>query len=495
MSTTLQRTSGLTEAQMLLGSGLRYESYDAMLATDLTRVVNAFALTLDTGSVWNTATVNIGRLCYPSTLCARFNQPAGLVSDFVRLRVRGLDMFGNHVEEVTPSVTIEAKTDNWVYLAKVFAVVLSVEYQDGAFTSIALSLGQRFDWVRTNDATNQHIAGVNLGIGLPMLLEYTPYTATDKSSYDRNNLIPARIAATGTLSFAAVAADTETVTIDGITYTMKTTIASAYDVLRGATASDSADNLRRAINLDGVPTGILTLSASPPSDGETVTIDGITYTFKTALTGTARQVLIGGSIANACTNLFAAINRSGTPGTQYTELTEKHPTVYADLATATTVVVKGPPDAATTETGANMAWRSSTLVVGSDIYWPGTERHPTVRASVATNVLTITALHAGNEGNLIPISDTLAASSWSTSTMQSGISDSGEVIGVVAREVSAVAAASMVFIPRSQFVIGQTADGWTGTIEKLGFQTSIGTYVTGDTLLVTVQMLSRMDGE
>jgi flagellin len=55
-----------------------------------------------------------------------------------------------------------------------------------------------------------------------------------------------------------------------------------------------------------------------PADGNTAVVDGTTYTFRTALsTGptVANEVLIGGTAATAASNLAAAINGTGTLGT------------------------------------------------------------------------------------------------------------------------------------------------------------------------------------
>lgn len=57
----------------------------------------------------------------------------------------------------------------------------------------------------------------------------------------------ATVAATGTLTGTTIAAG-DTVTIAGVTYTFIAVLASAYDVLVGATDSDSLDNLIAAIN-------------------------------------------------------------------------------------------------------------------------------------------------------------------------------------------------------------------------------------------------------
>lgn len=52
--------------------------------------------------------------------------------------------------------------------------------------------------------------------------------------------------------------------------------------------------------------------ATQPTDGDTVTINGVTFTFKTTLGATAGNVLIGGSASAANTNLAALINTPGT---------------------------------------------------------------------------------------------------------------------------------------------------------------------------------------
>lgn len=52
--------------------------------------------------------------------------------------------------------------------------------------------------------------------------------------------------------------------------------------------------------------------ATQPTDGDTVTINGVTFTFKTTLGSTAGNVLIGGSASASNTNLTALINAPGT---------------------------------------------------------------------------------------------------------------------------------------------------------------------------------------
>jgi hypothetical protein len=105
-----------------------------------------------------------------------------------------------------------------------------------------------------------------------------------------------------------------------------------------------------------------------PIVGDTVTIDGVTYTFKNVLT-TARDVAIGGGQRQAMTNLFQAINRIGNPGTDYEATTQRHPTFMATAGipaggTAKVVGIRSrspyQAQAACSETSANLVWFSAT---------------------------------------------------------------------------------------------------------------------------------------
>ncbi|WP_051328404.1 hypothetical protein [Desulfatirhabdium butyrativorans] len=115
--------------------------------------------------------------------------------------------------------------------------------------------------------------------------------------------------------------------------------------------------------------GTITSDATAPSDGDTVTIGTKTYTFKTALTPTEGQVLIGSSAAEALDNLKSAINHEGTPDTDYS-CAEAHPTVTATTNTNTTqlVVAKTKGVAgnliATTKVCDHLSWGDATLAGG-----------------------------------------------------------------------------------------------------------------------------------
>jgi hypothetical protein len=119
---------------------------------------------------------------------------------------------------------------------------------------------------------------------------------------------------------------------------------------------------------DTAASGTLTGAVAAPSDGETVTIDGKVYTFKTALTDVDGNVLIGASFATALANLSAAINLGAGAGTLYAASTTLHPTVVGNGASPLVVTAKisgaGGNAITTTETGANLSWGGATLSGG-----------------------------------------------------------------------------------------------------------------------------------
>lgn len=122
--------------------------------------------------------------------------------------------------------------------------------------------------------------------------------------------------------------------------------------------------------IDVAAFGTLTQITAAPSDGETVTIGGKVYTFKTALTDTDGFVLIGASIATALANLSAAINLGAGAGTLYAASTTVHPSVTANGASPLVVTAKLTGTAGnaitTTETLANGSWGGATLASGVD---------------------------------------------------------------------------------------------------------------------------------
>jgi hypothetical protein len=123
---------------------------------------------------------------------------------------------------------------------------------------------------------------------------------------------------------------------------------------------------------DTKATGLLTTSANP-SDGQTVTIGSVVYTFQDTLTNVAGHVKIGASETLTLVNLQHAINASGgTSGTDYAAASVANAAAVAGTATAHTVPLTAIADGvggnsvATTETLSAGAFGAATLTGGVD---------------------------------------------------------------------------------------------------------------------------------
>lgn len=116
-------------------------------------------------------------------------------------------------------------------------------------------------------------------------------------------------------------------------------------------------------------TGVLTASGVF-QNGETVTIGNRTYTFVTTLTYLADQVLIGASAAASLDNLKAAINNDAGEGTTYSNGTAPHSQVTATTNTDTAQTVEALSVGTyanafvTTETCDNVAFGGGTMSGG-----------------------------------------------------------------------------------------------------------------------------------
>lgn len=107
--------------------------------------------------------------------------------------------------------------------------------------------------------------------------------------------------------------------------------------------------------------------------GETFTINGLQYTWRSTLSSPAQafEVLIGVSVAVSLDNMAIAINAAGgTEGTEYSVGTYANPYVTATTNGATTQVIQarefgtGPNSFTTSEVSATGAWTGSTLSGG-----------------------------------------------------------------------------------------------------------------------------------
>lgn len=119
-------------------------------------------------------------------------------------------------------------------------------------------------------------------------------------------------------------------------------------------------------------TGTLTLALNV-ANTETVVIDGKTYTYQTSLTDSDGNVLIGGSASASLDNLIAAINLQVGSGTEYAASTTIHSTVTALAGAGDTMDITAKTagtagnSIATTETlaGSGNEWGAGTMSGGS----------------------------------------------------------------------------------------------------------------------------------
>jgi hypothetical protein len=118
--------------------------------------------------------------------------------------------------------------------------------------------------------------------------------------------------------------------------------------------------------------GTLTSDTTNVSDGDTVTIGSKVYTFEATLTDVDGNVQIGADAEASLLNLFRAINLSGTAGTHYATSMTRHPSVTAEAATATTLLVRARAAGtagnaiATEEDSTHLVWGAEDLAGGAN---------------------------------------------------------------------------------------------------------------------------------
>lgn len=127
---------------------------------------------------------------------------------------------------------------------------------------------------------------------------------------------------------------------------------------------------------------------SDPSNGNTVTIDGVTYTFVSGALSSARDVKISGDVRTTVGNLYQAINTIGDPGGSYDHRTRKHTTFIAlapveqvslgSVRMAIKSISPYNPQAAVSAVGGSLSWNAGTtaLVINSSGGPNGWHPHP-----------------------------------------------------------------------------------------------------------------------
>jgi precorrin-4 methylase len=121
--------------------------------------------------------------------------------------------------------------------------------------------------------------------------------------------------------------------------------------------------------------GTVTLTSTGVAlNTETVTVGGKVYTFQTSLTNVDGNVLIGASASESLDNLKSAINldtTAGVPGVKYATAMTANLNVKATTKTATTLVIQARLPGtlgnliASTETLTNFSFGSGTLTGGT----------------------------------------------------------------------------------------------------------------------------------
>lgn len=116
--------------------------------------------------------------------------------------------------------------------------------------------------------------------------------------------------------------------------------------------------------------GTVVFSAADPTDQDTITVDGIVYTIENGAL-TDYDVDMSTTEATMAANFAAAINRTGTPGTTYSLAIAAHPTVRASVNSATVTLTARSPGSAgnsitlsESSTGATVS--GATLAGGAD---------------------------------------------------------------------------------------------------------------------------------
>lgn len=241
------------------------------------------------------------------------------------------------------------------------------------------------------------------------------------------------VEAAGTYTFTGQPSAGETVTIGSVVYTYRASLTGGtYEVVIGSTAEGTRDNLLDAINGEGdLATGVLTASSNPAA-GSTVRLGNYTYTFVAALTSPDApfEVLIGATASDSLDNLIAAINSGAGGGTTYGYNTPPNPDASAAAGTGDTIDVTSRYSGIdanqidTLENSSQLSWGATTLTgaTGAGVtHSEDIEAHPLVAgAAVSTDAIDVTALTAGAAGNSIATTDTASNASWGAATLTGG---------------------------------------------------------------------------
>lgn len=223
--------------------------------------------------------------------------------------------------------------------------------------------------------------------------------------------------ATGTLTFSGPGTDGEVIVIGSRTYTLRNSIsATANAVLIGASAAATAENLRRAINLDGVSGTNYGSSTTIHANVSAANV-GAVVTVTAKAVGTAANAYAT-TTTSAAASWGAATMTGGAAGDQYVIGSRTYNLVSVlSSPTAANEILLGASAAAT---AANLTAAINAEAGIGGIYSVGTTIHPQVSAALVGSVVNLTAKTAGAAANSFATTETSSAASFAAATLLGG---------------------------------------------------------------------------
>ncbi len=188
--------------------------------------------------------------------------------------------------------------------------------------------------------------------------------------------------------------------------------------IQNTSSNDSLDvrlaNLRIEQGDVAFARGVLTLTGQP-LDTETVTIGAKIYTYQTILTNVDGNLLIGATASDSLDNLASAMNLTAGAGTTYAAATTAHPdAITAQNLDGDALGVGGGTSGiqATTETLTNGSWGQTTLKTADDVGYGIYIDQP---ATSKLQNLTISNVRVSNDNNGIYLRNVKRGSIYNTS--------------------------------------------------------------------------------
>jgi len=301
--------------------------------------------------------------------------------------------------------------------------------------------------------------------------------------------------ATATLTLVANPAENEQVQIGDVTYEFTAAPNSPYDVLIGASASDTIDNLIAAITAgagEGTAYGTGTL-AHP--DVNAAAGDGDTLVAMATVIGSAgNSIAVADAMANAG-NVWDGAHLDGGYDTETVIIGSTMYTFKTAVAEAYDVKI-----------GANASDTIDNLIAAimggageGDVYGTGTEAHPDVTAAAGDgDTMVVTAKVAGASGNLIGTFKNSLVAAWGDTALIGGVDRETVTIGTqtytftnpfvdAANNVAVGATASETLGNLIAAIMGGAGEGTaygTGTVANAQATAAAGD---GDTMVVTAK--------